>query len=67
VLPGYCRYFICDAKLFALGWQERTLWEVGLKKTVDWYLEHAADHWDSGESGPGVGRLLGWQVLAQAA
>ena len=49
VLPGHCRYFICDAKLAVLGWQERTPGEVGLRKTVDWYLAHAAAHWDSGE------------------
>lgn len=30
------RYFICDAKLAALGWRERTPWEAGLQSTVDW-------------------------------
>ncbi|EFN53003.1 hypothetical protein CHLNCDRAFT_7301, partial [Chlorella variabilis] len=35
------RYFICDAKLSALGWRESTPWEAGLQKTVDWYLRHA--------------------------
>ena len=34
------RYYICDKKLAALGWTEKTSWEVGLKKTIDWYLEH---------------------------
>lgn len=43
-----CRYFICDAKLSALGWRESTPWEAGLQKTVDWYLRHAEDHWDKG-------------------
>lgn len=50
--PG--RYFICDAKLAALGWRERTPWEQGLRQTVAWYLEHvdgkgAEDaYWDKG-------------------
>ncbi len=34
------RYYICDKKLAALGWTEKTSWEVGLKKTIDWYIEH---------------------------
>ena len=34
------RYYICDKKLAALGWMEKTSWEEGLKKTIDWYLEH---------------------------
>ncbi|KAK9842897.1 hypothetical protein WJX74_004089 [Apatococcus lobatus] len=34
------RYYICDKKLAALGWKETTPWEVGLKKTIDWYLHH---------------------------
>ena len=33
-----CRYFISDEKLAALGWREKTSWEDGLKKTIDWYL-----------------------------
>ena len=40
-IPGIlCRYYICDKKLAALGWKETTPWEVGLKKTIDWYLHH---------------------------
>ncbi len=31
------RYFIGSAKLKALGWQERTSWEDGLRRTVAWY------------------------------
>ena len=31
------RYFICDAKLLALGWRERTSWDEGLRKTLAWY------------------------------
>ncbi len=30
------RYYIGSSKLAALGWTERTSWEDGLKKTVDW-------------------------------
>ncbi|KAL4855842.1 Trifunctional UDP-glucose 4 [Chlorella vulgaris] len=29
--------FICDPKLAALGWQERTAWEAGLRQTISWY------------------------------
>ena len=43
------RYYICDNKLAQLGWRERTTWEEGLKKTVDWYLKHGlAAYWDNG-------------------
>lgn len=43
------RYYICDDKLALLGWKERTSWEDGLKKTVDWYLKHGfTDYWDNG-------------------
>ncbi|KAK1311979.1 putative rhamnose biosynthetic enzyme 1 [Acorus calamus] len=31
------RYFLDDQKLTNLGWSERTLWEEGLKKTMEWY------------------------------
>lgn len=41
------RYYICDSKLNQLGWRERTSWEDGLRKTVDWYLTHGfTDWWD---------------------
>jgi hypothetical protein len=30
------RYYIGSSKLAALGWTERTGWEEGLRKTVDW-------------------------------
>ena len=46
------RYFICDKKLAALGWKETTSWEVGLKKTVDWYLEKGGigrGYWDDAD------------------
>ncbi|KAM0903441.1 hypothetical protein ACQ4PT_018660 [Festuca glaucescens] len=39
------RYFIDDQKLKALGWSERTPWEVGIKKTADWYIKHGNDWW----------------------
>ncbi len=31
------RYFISDEKLAALGWAEKTSWEEGLAKTIEWY------------------------------
>ena len=31
------RYTIDSSKLQALGWEERTPWEEGLRKTVEWY------------------------------
>jgi len=44
------RYFICDQKLAALGWVERTSWEDGLKRTIDWYLKHGfSSYWDYGD------------------
>ena len=45
-----CRYFICDKKLAALGWTEKTAWKDGLRRTVDWYLAHGfASYWESGD------------------
>nr|QTU90762.1 UDP-rhamnose synthetase [Epimedium koreanum] len=38
------RYFLDDQKLKILGWSERTTWEEGLKKTLDWYTGHP-DWW----------------------
>lgn len=36
----------CDKKLLELGWQEKTTWEEGLKKTIDWYLNYATrEYW----------------------
>lgn len=32
------RYYIGSDKLAALGWTERTSWEEGLKKTIDWFM-----------------------------
>jgi hypothetical protein len=30
------RYYIGNSKLHSLGWGERTTWEEGLRKTIDW-------------------------------
>lgn len=52
VLRGtpFCRYFICDKKLLELGWSENTPWEVGLRKTVEWYLKNGTrDYWNHGD------------------
>ncbi|KAJ7296035.1 hypothetical protein O6H91_02G003800 [Diphasiastrum complanatum] len=38
------RYFLDDAKLKDLGWQERTTWNEGLRKTMLWYTTHP-DWW----------------------
>jgi UDP-glucose 4,6-dehydratase len=44
------RYYICDNKLGSLGWKERTPWEEGLQKTVQWYLDHGfQEFWDNGD------------------
>ncbi|KAJ4845004.1 Rhm1p, partial [Turnera subulata] len=38
------RYYLDDQKLKSLGWSERTTWEEGLKKTMDWYVRNP-DWW----------------------
>ncbi|KAH0943687.1 hypothetical protein HID58_003324 [Brassica napus] len=38
------RYFLDDQKLKKLGWSERTTWEEGLRKTMEWYTENP-DWW----------------------
>ncbi|GJN08268.1 hypothetical protein PR202_ga26174 [Eleusine coracana subsp. coracana] len=38
------RYFLDDQKLKRLGWAERTPWEEGLKKTIEWYTNNP-DYW----------------------
>lgn len=35
------RYFLDDQKLKNIGWSERTPWEEGLKKTMEWYMSNA--------------------------
>jgi UDP-glucose 4,6-dehydratase len=32
------RYYIGNSKLHSLGWQERTTWDEGLRKTIDWWV-----------------------------
>ena len=32
------RYYIGYEKLAALGWSERTTWEEGLRRTIEWYV-----------------------------
>lgn len=39
------RYCIDDAKLAALGWEERVPWERGLRETLEWYQRQGADGW----------------------
>lgn len=34
------RYFLDDEKLKNLGWTERTIWEDGLRKTMEWYINN---------------------------
>lgn len=44
------RYFICDKKLLELGWSEKTPWEEGLRKTVEWYLKNGTrGYWNHGD------------------
>uniref|UniRef100_A0A7N0VFV8 UDP-glucose 4,6-dehydratase n=1 Tax=Kalanchoe fedtschenkoi TaxID=63787 RepID=A0A7N0VFV8_KALFE len=38
------RYFLDDQKLKQLGWSERTVWEDGLRKTIEWYKKNP-DFW----------------------
>ncbi|CAL9084578.1 unnamed protein product [Musa textilis] len=38
------RYFLDDQKLKNLGWSEKTIWEEGLKKTMEWYMSNP-DWW----------------------
>ncbi|XP_040376729.1 trifunctional UDP-glucose 4,6-dehydratase/UDP-4-keto-6-deoxy-D-glucose 3,5-epimerase/UDP-4-keto-L-rhamnose-reductase RHM3 [Oryza brachyantha] len=38
------RYFLDDQKLKNLGWSERTTWEEGLRKTMEWYVANS-DYW----------------------
>nr|GMD33302.1 trifunctional UDP-glucose 4,6-dehydratase/UDP-4-keto-6-deoxy-D-glucose 3,5-epimerase/UDP-4-keto-L-rhamnose-reductase RHM1 [Ipomoea batatas]GMD37128.1 trifunctional UDP-glucose 4,6-dehydratase/UDP-4-keto-6-deoxy-D-glucose 3,5-epimerase/UDP-4-keto-L-rhamnose-reductase RHM1 [Ipomoea batatas] len=38
------RYYLDDQKLKNLGWSERTTWEEGLKKTIEWYTKNP-DWW----------------------
>ena len=31
------RYFLDNTKLYDLGWEPKISWEVGLKRTAEWY------------------------------
>ena len=39
------RYFIDTSSLHKLGWQPQVPFDVGLKRTVDWYLSPCGDNW----------------------
>lgn len=43
------RYYIGSDKLAQLGWRERTTWEEGLKKTIEWYLHTGCDDYWKGD------------------
>lgn len=34
------RYFLDDQKLKKLGWEEKTHWQEGLKRTMQWYTKN---------------------------
>jgi UDP-glucose 4,6-dehydratase len=36
------RCFLDDEKLESLGWAERTPWEEGLRKTMEWYVANSS-------------------------
>ena len=39
--PGHDRrYSMRGDKILELGWRPRTPWEVGLRKTIEWYLRN---------------------------
>lgn len=40
-----CRYFICDAKLTALGWTPKVQWTEGIRRTIEWYAEVPEGYW----------------------
>lgn len=43
------RYFIRATQLADMGWRERTTWEEGLRKTVEWYSDvNPSSYWDNG-------------------
>lgn len=47
-LVTFChrRYYIGSSKLAELGWVERTSWEDGLRKTVEWYMSvQSTNYW----------------------
>ena len=39
--PGHdFRYSLDSSKIRDMGWSEKTSFDVGIKKTVDWYLDN---------------------------
>ena len=39
--PGHdFRYSLKGDKILALGWKPKTSWDVGLRKTIDWYMRN---------------------------
>ena len=64
ILSLPCSPRSCDKKLLKLGWQEKTSWEEGLRKTVDWYLQNAnREYWCAAAAGAGgqVGSGSRWR------
>lgn len=42
------RYYICDQKLKALGWECQTDFKTGIEKTIEWYLKTRPQiHWNN--------------------
>ncbi|CAI5469360.1 unnamed protein product [Closterium sp. Yama58-4] len=57
------RYYLNDQKLKSLGWEERTSWEVGLKKTLNWYKNNVGYWGDiSGALVPHPRMLTGYSI-----
>lgn len=61
--PGHDRRYAIDAGkiMRELGWQPRESFETGIRKTVQWYLDHMSwvDHVVSGEYKKWVGKQYG--------
>ena len=49
VLSSARRYYIGSNKLGDLGWVEKTTWEDGLKRTIEWYLATKANEYWVGD------------------
>jgi UDP-glucose 4,6-dehydratase len=62
------RYFLDEKKLKALGWSEKTTWEVGLRRTMDWYRDNQGFWGDvSGALKPHPRMLVSEQAIGQTA
>lgn len=61
--PGHDRRYAIDPKKAEseLGWKPLTIWESGLKKTIDWYIANQAwvDHVRNGEYRDYYDRMYG--------